>query len=1092
MQLINRIILFLSLFTSIFHSFIAMAGDIQGYIGEQSFNLQDDPELRKLIIRSDEIKQELARAEDMRNQVAGQVKITEAQFNELKSKQESLMKEIDSSIAQKKALQTKLEELKKDEAANAEAIAATTKLIEEINLSIAEKTKRAGALKLELPPIATRLDQQRADLLLATKRAEDASIRLQNANRDRMEYRQDLINALKGINAEGARVGQNDGGRDGAQLSAKLGFDRGSRDGQVDGFNQGTIDGQDRYYRMGADQGERDGAARARLEGERDGRIEGTINGNMSAANREGTAAGIKRANSSDAANVGTIQGKKAGMERAIQTGQVDGRNIGEEETTKKLEGQELANQILDGAFAGSFARSTPNYPGAFNGPSYNPNIFHSKELMKKAYADGYTFTYREYTRYEFQRRIDTDYNNAYDRSYREAHTDASNREYPAYYEQGRVTADSRAYNRDYPIVKAEAARIAFNEFDRNPNRSSNEFKTTYKKSEQNAYDTRYEEIRYANYARAELEVFNANISEQTEIYRQKRITEVNAVYNNNAVLDFVSSDMQDAGIKGVAAFDGIFQAGEATLHSVTLKNFGFKAANNVSIQLDNGNVIKLPAIPARSTVLIKGAGQSIVNTALNSTFTSRLKVRSELNTKDPVEARHFDQMDNGILKANDQKSVRVQFPIALSGFNIDSQLLKGQKNKLKMTITNNSKRAYTGELKIKLAANSQNAIITKDFSSILKLESSVSLSDAEILVDSEADIYRDLSISAQIEQNGVVIGVIPQSLSLMAKAQYSEKAKAIVLVANSDTQLSDLLDALNEAGGSEKVSILDLSLSQINAATLANGLSQKVLIIIDDRNASTVSSLNNFIAQSKSSSFVFVDDELAGLKNVLNLSSLKDATHLVYGKRPVIFSNEHRAPGVKKSSSFMQSSLRNFMNDLGFANALTLSATEMMSAIKANVSTENFKEPNETIKLFSFKALVEVLNINTAYDESGGIFNRDKKWPEMIEKDGSLFLNQLRAASKGDVDTAKLPYVLSALAMKDTISNAMSYGDGIYRIMKLKIRNTTNKVLDDMEDDFKKSLKKNFKEIYNTAYDNAKKHRPFTITIPETNPNNF
>ena len=95
-----------------------------------------------------------------------------------------------------------------------------------------------------------------------------------------------------------------------------------------------------------------------------------------------------------------------------------------------------------------------------------------------------------------------------------------------------------------------------------------------------------------------------------------------------------------------------------------------------------------------------------------------------------------------------------------------------------------------------------------------------------------------------------------------------------------------------------------------------------------------------------------------------------------------------------------------------------------------------------------------------------------------MIEEDTTLFLQQLKTASKGDVVVSKLPVILSAIAMKDTLENAMFDRDG----MKLKIRSTTNGVLDDMEDSFKKKLKKDFKELYNKAYDNAPLHRPFAI----------
>ena len=123
-------------------------------------------------------------------------------------------------------------------------------------------------------------------------------------------------------------------------------------------------------------------------------------------------------------------------------------------------------------------------------------------------------------------------------------------------------------------------------------------------------------------------------------------------------------------------------------------------------------------------------------------------------------------------------------------------------------------------------------------------------------------------------------------------------------------------------------------------------------------------------------------------------------------------------------------------------------------------------------------KSYAEILCINEAYDGSGGVFNRDKKWPKMIEEDSSLFINQLKAASSGDVVISKLPFILSAIAMKDTLENAMLGQAG----MKIKIRSTTNGVLDHMENSFKKSLKKDFKELYNKAYEIVSIHRPFPI----------
>ena len=309
------------------------------------------------------------------------------------------------------------------------------------------------------------------------------------------------------------------------------------------------------------------------------------------------------------------------------------------------------------------------------------------------------------------------------------------------------------------------------------------------------------------------------------------------------------------------------------------------------------------------------------------------------------------------------------------------------------------------------------------------------------------------------------------------------------VLVANTDADLNAFLDALSTLGGSEKVSILDLSLAGLNADVIANGLSQKVLLIVDNSNASSIRSLNSFIAKSKSSAFVMIDESNTGLKAASALPALKDSVNLLWGKRTISFTNPHRAAGVLKASAFVQSSLKSFTNDLALGQALARNAQESLAEIRAKVTPANFNTPNDAIKMFSLKALSEILAINKAYDESGGIFSRDKKWAKMIEEDGTLFHNVLKNAS-GSVVTSNLPVIMSALAMKETISSAMNRADGIYRDMKLKITNTTNGVLKDMEDSFWKSLKKDFKETYNKAYEFKTAHNPFYIPEP-TNPNN-
>ena len=1086
-------IAFLSIMFMFLSSFsLAFSYEIPGYIGNQSFRLDDDSQLSDLNHRVEDLKNDVTRIEQSKSQFEDQMRSLENDKQRTNSKIDNNHREADSLRTLKTSEESKLAELKQAPEANAAQISALNSQIASTDRAISENSRQESALKSEQANISTRLDQINRDYSDVVRRYQDIKNRYDSEERSRDSYRDELISAIQFINRQGANNGQTNGSDDGYSLARRLGQDIGVRDGEADGFNSGTIAGQDRYYQRGAEQGERDGSARARLNGERDGTDEGTRAGNSSAGNREGEIDGIKRAEASDAAAVGIAQGKKAGMERAVRTGSSKGQAIGEKETVSKFESGDLNAININGPFAGSFQRRSPDYPGDFNGPTFNPNVYNSKSVLKAAYSDGYLYNYRQYTRYEYLRRIDGEYNVVYDNAYARTYDQASNREYPDYYNRGRYEADARAYSRDYPIVKAQAFKIAFDQTNNSPIRSSEEYRASYASAELVAYKDKYEEIRKANYDQLELEIFNANIQEQTEIYRQKRIGEVSNIYDNNAILAFVNSEMFDGGINGVAGFDGVYQPGETTLHTLTLKNFGLKAAQNVSVQLDNGTIVKLPEIPARSLVVIKGAGASKIGSTatIGSTAKLSLKVISQLTSNDRVEGLHFDNIDGGVLKSSDQKSVRVAYPLALSGLALNAQLLKGVKNKLSISVTNNSKRLYTGEMKVQVLANSQSGIITKDFSSLTSVQNTAQISDAEVLVNDEKDIYRDLSFSAKISLNGVTLGVLGADYIAMAKAQYADKGKAPVLVANSDKNLKALLDALSLAGGTEKISVLDLSLSSLNAGILSGGLNQKVLLIADDEKGTNIKSLNTFVTKSKDSSFLFIDESNSGLKYAVSLKASTDAQYAYFDKKVLYFTNPHRAEGVTKSSAMIQSSLQSFDKDLELGQNLTFTAPELLAKFKSEINRNTFFTPNNYIKIFSLKALAEVLSINNAYDKSGSIFSRDKKWAEMIVNDTSLFINVLKSASKGDVTETKLSTVLPAIAMKDTVSNAMSNADGISKVMMMKITHATNNVLGDMEDGFKKSLKNFNKDLYKRAYESAPIHRPFYIKpAPVDNP---
>jgi len=1068
----------------------AIANEIPGYIGSMSFRIEDDRDLFELSRRAGEAKMEMAKMEQSRIQVEGQFNTLLKQSEDIKQNMNKLATEVAELGLVKKSLNEKLVELNKAPEVNKVSIEETTKKIAEIDALILDKNKTYGQLKLELAPVNVRLDQVRNDLAIVTKRADDARNYFQTLSRQREDFKRDLIASIQFINREGAKRGEVDGSNDGMFLAQKMGKDYGSRDGDNDGLNQGTVDGQDRDYRGGLTQGDIEGSSRAKLDGERDGTIEGTRDGNISAASREGSIAGKNRADKSDASQVGTTQGKKAGLERAVSTGRTNGEAQGQSETVEKLENGQMNSVDLKGAFAGSFTRRSPSYPGDFNGGSYNPNVFNNREILRKAYADGYVFTYRDLTRARFNQIIDSEYNRFYDANYRSAYQEANSKVYQEYYNRGRADGDKRSYDRDYPIVRGQFYKIYLSKFDQNPNRTASEYKSTYTSSEDRAYKARYESIRADFFAKVEEETFNQNIAAQTEIFRVKRTNEVTKIFNENAVLKFIASEMLDNGINGVAKFDGIFQPNETTLHNLVIANFGFIDAQNVTVKTATGSV-QLPTLPKRSIVKISGAAQSVISGNNGDTAKVSLQVVAKLNTTDSVEGIHFDNIGGGVLKSAEVKAVKVQYPFNLATLSLDGQLLKDVQNNLSISVANNSKREYKGELKVELLVNSQNNIILNELPiiSTLGANSAQRISGAKVLVTNDADAYRDLDFSAKITQNGVVIGYLSQSLNTMAKAQYKDKAKLPVIIVNSDRNLNDLLKVISDAGGSDKVSILDLSLSQLNSGVLASGLIQKTAVVLDDQTASSTLSLDNFLKNTKSSFFIFADSAKNGLNQVTKLASLKDAKKLLLDKQTVLFSNPYRAEGLTSSSSFMQSSIDSYQNLLSLGSLMTPTANELTAKVAAEINRNNFFTAQTLLKVFSLRSLSEVLTINVAYDESGGIFNRNKKWPDMVENDGSLFLNALRNQASGDVNEAKLGLVLAGVAMKDVLSNATQNNWDISKELKMKIKSAMNKSLNKMEDGFKKSFKNFDKNLYNKAYEQASIHRPFYIEPPQ-NPN--
>lgn len=1062
----------------------AKADSIPGYIGSQSFRLTDDRDMANLIYARDNSRDEFKRAEDARASLQDQAQRLERRSVEIKNETERLNAEITSLKQDKTLAEEKLATLNQNPEANQAEIDKTKASIDRLDLLINRDTQSLSQLKLELGNVNPQLDRVSRDLEMASRRAADAARKYENINNQTMAFERQLVSDIQRINREGANRGGYDGNTDGAQLATSLGNREGSNDGSSDGNSSGTRDGINRDYNRGLEVGENEGAARAAMDGQNDGTILGTKDGNLSAGNREGNLAGIKRADKSDAAIVGSNQGKKAGMDRAISTGRINGEATAEKETTNKFESGNLNQVELKGAFAGSFEKRSPRYPGDFNGSNFHPETFANREILKKAYADGYIYSYRDLTERSYLNSIDANYNRAYEYSFRDAYQSALNKTYTEYFEKGRGLADARAYERDYPIVKNKFYQVYFNQFDQNPNKSSSDYISAYSGSEKNGYLKQYENIRSVNFDREELATFNANIESQTTEAKARRVTEVTKVYNENAILQYVSSEMFDGGILQVAKLDGIFQPQETTLHNVVIKNFGFKDAKNVRVKIGLGAEVMLPSIPARSMVKIIGAGTSqIPNVAIGANAKISLKVLAATTSDDAIEAIHFDNRKASELKSSDVKSTQVTYPIIFGSIGMSSQLLKDKRSQLNVKLANVSKRNYIGDMQIVLNANSQNPIIAKEFSKInsLNLGSSVELSDAEILVTSDSDIYRPLSISASIMLNGVKVGELLENLSVMAKAQYYDKGKLPVVIVDSSKSLNDLLDVIADLGGTEKVSVLDLTLTDLNSAVLNAGLNAKLAVVVDDEKSSVTTALNTLFSKSKNSSFVLSNINGDSLAVARTLSSFKDNQILNLDKRTILFNNPYRA-SVAGMSVFVATRPEGLVDTLSIAELFATTSQEMIGRIKKEINRTSFFTPSNLIKAYSLRTLAEILNINIAYDKSGHVFSRDKKWVEMIKNDSTLFINQLKVETKGGVTEEKLSTILSAIAMKDFVKAAINDFHDISKNMMSKISNATGDVLSMMEDNYKKSLKDFNKDLYNKVYEKVSIQRPFYI----------
>ncbi len=903
---------------------------------------------------------------------------------------EQCQKKVENLTTRVANVQTNLTEARELQKAAIGALKEAKNGAQKLTEKIAELNKRSTEIDQENAARAAEVEQNqkrvatlknRIDLtsnearsLEVEKRKRDGDFERTSAERER--YRTALIERVLEINHLGARYGVVDGNNDGQALAQQMGMNEGDRDGSADGYRDGTRDGMTRAYNIGYNQGDIDGSARARSEGELNGSREGTIQGNIDAAQIEGAAAGEARANSSDAASVGTNAGAKDGEARADRQGKIDGEAIGQSQAIKKHESAALASKDVQGEFAGAFSRVVPSFPRDARGRSFRDTTNqYKREIVNLAYSDGYRAEYRRSIRMEFERNIARIYNDSYDAGYRYRYDDSFNRPYESERDRGYNDGEGNAFNRDYSGIFNQFFAQFRTQFSSSPNRDSNEFQSTFTQVEGQTFHRVYEDIRQAAYTQSEASTYAALIVGKTEQYRNARFKAVDKLYQENAVIKFIASQEVDAGTNGVAAVDGVIMPGEDLVYHITVKNFGDAPAKNVTVTLANGKSFKVESIPAKSVTLVKGAAKSKASNArIGATEKVELFVSSALQTSDAVEARHFSNARQG-LAGTDTHVHRLAYPLELSGLKTSSTPVLGSSTGLQLSVVNKSKRSHQGKLEVILTDNASSKIITKDFAAISKIDSSATLSDARLSTTDEDNAYRALSIGAKIVQNGVTLGVLNDSLSTMIKAKFNDVKGKPAIIVDSNTSSRELLNILSEFGGLKGAGVVDVSLRAENAEVLSKGLNGKSFILVAEGNMAALS--QTLLSKSTQSAIITLDgngragDEIE--KTALFKGSYAYAANFAgVGSLKLRAANKLINKSIASDLVMLEGDLAQVHALLGLSETFKLSHDAVLKRIASEVSTGNIVSPNvrvlQLLQGANARMFNEIITANNAY----------------------------------------------------------------------------------------------------------------------------
>ncbi|MFZ4712338.1 MAG: hypothetical protein ACOYL6_01385 [Bacteriovoracaceae bacterium] len=1001
-------------------------------------------------------------ARTMLNQVIERKNYLETQKNAVAARLDTANGKITKANADIKTAQAKIEE-------NTAKIKDNNSVIATLGTEIPALIAKSGSLTAEIKDLSAQEVVLVDDVKRMTSIEQSQGASYQAAVNSFDKMKSDLISQIIAFNRAGYDKSAADGAQEGIETANNIGGGAGTTAGRAAGSQKGEADGRARDFQIGARQGEGDGARDGSVEGAKAGTLEGKQAGFKAAGSKEGEASGINKAVASDAAAVGKNLGNQAGLQRAQNSGRDQGYRTGEVQAIQDQENDVLANFSINGQFSGTFQSGMPGFPGA-NGKYFNSSQNNTRKVLQQAYVAGYNVAYAPAAEKVYYENVKAIYDSAYGQSYSGSYNLAFAVTYEDSIRQGRGAQYAAAYDREYKLSYSGTYKASYDQGINQPDRNGSIFINAFKTSESSTYASKYEQIKGASYSDAEKDTFNQNIGSQTEKFRQERLGQVNKIYANFPVLKFISSAIQDAGIRGVAAGDAFFMPGEDVIHNITIANYGSAAATGVKVVLKTGEAFTLPSIAGKSVVTIKGAGKEkiAVSQAIGSNIGTNLVTKFALSAQEKnIQGRHYASPADGSLNSGDAKSFSVDYPIQVSSLSLLEPLVLKKNIGLKAVIVNRSQKDFN-DIDLELDSN-LNAIAQK-FSKINFLDQSITKTDAIINVSSDDDMFKDVAFNLTVKISDVVVGKLQASAKDFVRVPFKAIAGAPVVVLNSASEAArDIFkDLAHESGGVEKLSVLDLAAFNENQGILDSKLSGKTVIAIDQGNDSIFSKMGGFLKTSNVAAIVLTEGEaqnsMQSVKKLIGNST--SLTLKMFDESFQVVSSAQILNGIPQKVSFVAAKFNNLESALKVSQALKLSDDALLTKIGAEISKDTFlaKADNDVLltKVLGIRVLEDAIQMNIGYQGSkkGFIFlsKEQRAWKNKADKDESLLVNKIEAKMKNANRDEKLAISLAAMPVQGSIENLLGDRDQ----MEKKIRKATLKSIDD----FKSDAKKNFKVL--------------------------